>query len=456
MTSKNKIGLFDLTMLVISFVIGMGIFRTPASVAAVSPTAFIFFMSWIAGGLIALCGALTYAEIGSRLPVTGGYYKVISYAYHPSVAFAINCIILVSNAASSAAVALVGSEYITGVLLPASNDPEYLKIGANAEQVRMVQIAIAIASIVIFYGINMAGLRLSARTQTVLTIIKISLIVALITPLFFATAENPVIPTTVVHNQTLLEYIKGFGVGLVAVSFTCGGYQQTINLGADVEKPNRTIPRGIFMGILIIVSLYLLINYAYVSVIGFETLKTSKNIAAIMASKIFGVNAQRILSVLIFLGVLAYVNGQLLSNPRVMYAMSDDKLLPSFLQNKNSRGALTWAVTFFAALAILVVFLQKEFDKILSFSIFLDSFGMALSAGSIFILRKRTAHLNNAGIYKMKLYPLLPIIFIVSYLFVATSIAVDSYKTALTGVAVFSAFLIIYFAVYKKQLNQEH
>ncbi|MEJ0103150.1 MAG: amino acid permease [Bacteroidota bacterium] len=115
MTSKNKIGLFDLTMLVISFVIGMGIFRTPVNVAAVSPTAFVFFMAWLAGGLVALCGALTYAEIGSRLPVTGGYYKVISYAYHPSVAFAINCIILVSNAASSAAVALVGSEFITGV-----------------------------------------------------------------------------------------------------------------------------------------------------------------------------------------------------------------------------------------------------------------------------------------------------------------------------------------------------
>ena len=454
MTTKNKIGLFDLTMLVISFVIGMGIFRTPANVAAVSPTAFVFFMSWVAGGLVALCGALTYAEIGSRLPVTGGYYKVISYAYHPSVAFAINCIILVSNAASSAAVALVGSEYITGVILPASNDPAYLKIAANAEHVRIIQISIAIISIVIFYGINMMGLRLSARTQTVLTIIKVSLILLLITPLFFASGDSSTTSVVTVHNQTLIEYVKAFGIGLVAVSFTCGGYQQTINLGADVNKPNRNIPRGIFMGIFIIVALYLLINYAYVKVIGFETLKTSKNIAAIMASKVLGVNAERILSVLLFLGVLAYINGQLLSNPRVMYAMSDDKLLPRFLQNKNSKGALTWAVTFFAALAILVVFWAKEFDAILSFTIFLDSFGMALSAGSIFILRKRTANLDGTGIYQMKLYPLLPVIFIASYIFVAISIAADSYQTALTGVAVFAAFLIIYFAVYKKQLKQ--
>src|SRR6185436_9848986 len=127
MTPKNKLGLFDFTMIVVSLVIGMGIFRTPANVAAASPTPFIFFVAWFAGGVVALCGALTYAEIGSRLPVTGGYYKVFSYAYHPSIAFAINCIILVSNAASGAAVALVGSEYITGVLFPNSTDANYIQ-----------------------------------------------------------------------------------------------------------------------------------------------------------------------------------------------------------------------------------------------------------------------------------------------------------------------------------------
>jgi APA family basic amino acid/polyamine antiporter len=135
----------------------------------------IFFSAWLAGGLVALCGALTYAEIGSRLPVTGGYYKVFSYAYHPSIAFAINCMILVSNAASGAAVALVGSEYITGVIMPGAK---------NADYIQTVHISIALAAIIIFYGVNMLGLRLSAKTQTVLTIIKIALILMLITPIF--------------------------------------------------------------------------------------------------------------------------------------------------------------------------------------------------------------------------------------------------------------------------------
>ena len=453
MTPK-KLGLFDLTMLVISFVIGMGIFRTPANVAAKSPTEFVFFISWIAGGIVALCGALTYAEIGSRLPVSGGYYKVISYAYHPSIAFGINCIILVSNAASSAAVALVGSEYITGFLLPVSTNPDYLKSAANADYVRMIQISIAIISIVIFYGVNMMGLYFSARTQTILTIIKVSLVILLISPLFFATGHVQQAAGSIAGSVSTIDAIKAFGVGLVAVSFTFGGYQQTINIGSEVDKPDKTIPRGIFLGILAIVVLYLLINYAYVRVIGFETLKDSKNIAAIMASKIFGQNAERILSVLLFLGVLAYINGQLISNPRVMFAMSDDKLLPGFFQFRNSKGALKWGVSFFAALIILIVFWAKEFDTILGFTIFLDCFGMVLSAASIFILRKRTAHLDDTGIYKMKLYPFMPIVFIAGYIFVAISIAVDDYRTALTGLGVLAVFIILYFTVYKNQ--QKH
>ncbi|HET7002039.1 MAG TPA: amino acid permease, partial [Puia sp.] len=173
--SKNvKLGVFDCTMIVVSLVIGMGIFRTPANVAKHVPDTFLFFFTWIVGGVIALCGALTYAEIGSRLPVTGGYYKIFSYGYHPSIAFAINCIILISNAASLTGVALIGAEYISGIIFPSVADPSVL-------QTR--EIAIALFSILLFYGVNLLGLKMSSRTQNVLTIIKISLVVLLITPL---------------------------------------------------------------------------------------------------------------------------------------------------------------------------------------------------------------------------------------------------------------------------------
>ncbi|MEP6749789.1 MAG: APC family permease [Bacteroidota bacterium] len=452
MSKTARLNLFDFTMIVVSLVIGMGIFRAPLNVAKAVPSTFIFFAAWITGGLVAYCGALTYAEIGSRLPVIGGYYKVFSYAYHPSIAFGINCIILVSNAASLAAVALVGGEYITGIFIPLSKDTEWIKIAANASYVQTVQVTIALAAIVIFYGVNLMGLKMSAKTQNVLTIIKIVLILLLITPIFFSSSnEVPHIASSI--NTTWREYIKAFGVGLVAVSFTYGGYQQTINFGAEVKAPGKNIPRGIFFGIFIIILLYITINYAYIKVIGFDTmhLPETKNIAAIMASKIFGVNAERILSGFLFLSVLAYVNVLLMSNPRVMYAMSEDKILPPVFMKRNIKTeVLTVSLSVFAAICALIVFWAKEFDTILSFTIFLDCFGMVLSAGTIFILRKKTKHLDGTGIYIMKLYPVLPIIFMTAYLFVAISIALD-YKTnhnaAAIGLTVLAVFIGLYFTV---------
>ena len=450
MKPSKKLTNFDLTIIVVSFVIGMGIFRTPINVAQASGTPILFFAAWLIGGAIAICGALTYAEIGSRMPGTGGYYQVIAYAYHPSIAFAVNCVILVSNAASLAAVALVGAEYITGILIPLSQNAEWILDAGNASHLQTIQITIAIFAIIVFFGVNLLGLKMSSRTQNVLTVVKVTMVILLISPLFFASQSTQVVVISASKNTpALIEYLKAFGVGLVAVSFTYGGYQQTINFGEEVRNSKKTLPRSIFLGIAIIIILYLLINYAYIKVIGFEELKTSKNIAAIMASKVFGVNAERILSGFLFLSVLGYVNVLLLSNPRVMAAMSEDKILPpSFSKRNRKTEALTTSLSVFSALCVLIIFWAKQFDKILSFTIFLDCFGMAFSAGSIFIIRKKTAYLDKTGIYKMKLYPLLPLIFIAAYAFVGISIAAD-YKNnnyaALTGLAVLAAFMIIYF-----------
>ena len=430
-----KLNLFDLTMIVIGLVIGMGIFRTSSDSAREALTPAVFFTAWFAGGLIALCGALTYAEIGSRYPVIGGYYKIFAYAYHPSIAFGINCIILISNASSLSGVALIGSEYISQVIFETS-PPNYVKA------------FIAMGAIIVFYGINLMGLRMSSKTQNVLMLIKISMVMLLISALFFPSIHKPVTESIAVASEyTWTEYIKSFGLALIAVSFTYGGYQQTINFGGEVNNPQKILPRGIIIGIIVIILLYLTVNFAYYKVIGFEELKVSKGIAAIVAERMFGPTGRIIFSVLLFFAVLAYVNVLLLSNPRVMYAMSLDNILPAAFRKKDEKkDVLTVSLTVFAAICIIVLFFADTFDKILRFTIFLDCIGMAFSAATIFILRKRTKHLDNTGIYKMKLYPLLPLIFIAAYTFVAISIAIDDYKTALTGLAVLAGFVILYFA----------
>ena len=441
---SNKLNLFSLTMIVIGLVIGMGIFRTSkdAAQASLSPT--IFFAAWIVGGMVAFCGALTYAEIGSRYPVTGGYYKIFSYAYHPSIAFAINCIILISNAASLSGVALIGSEYITPLLF---------ENGAGD----FVKALVAMAAIILFYGVNLMGLRMSSRTQNFLMIVKIGMLVIIISSLFFPHLYNAH-PLPVADHSTagFTAILLSFGVALKASSFTYGGYQQSINFGDEIKDPQRNIPRGIFIGIFIIILLYLSISVAYYKVIGFTELKQTSGIASIVVEKMFGATGRYISSILLFMAVLAYVNVLLLSNPRVMYAMSEDGILPAAFRKKDEkRDVLTVSLTVFAAICIVVLFFANTFDKILSFTIFLDSIGMATSAATIFILRKKTRHLDGTGIYAMKLYPVLPAIFVLAYIFVGTVIAITYPQYAVIGISVFTAFLLLYFATKKLRVQKK-
>lgn len=436
MKGRPQLGLFDLTMIVIGLVIGMGIFRTASDAASAAITPTVFFAAWIAGGLVALCGALTYAEIGSRFPVTGGYYKVFAECYHPSIAFAINCIILISNAASMSGVALIGAEYCSQAFFGAAASDTFKAF-------------LAMGAIALFYGVNLLGLRMSSKTQNVLMLIKIGMLVLLISSLFFLPASAASINTTTAGaDYTWTGYLKSFGIALIAVSFTYGGYQQTINFGDEVRQPRRTIPRGIFIGIICIIGLYLLVNFAYYRAIGFEDLKTSRGIAAIVAGRMLGNTGSAVFSFLLFFAVLAYVNVLLLSNPRVMYAMSMDGILPKAFAKRNvEKDVLTTSLTAFAAVGIIVLFFAKTFDRILGFTIFLDCIGMATSAATIFILRKRTRHLDGTGIYQMKAFPVMPIIFIAAYLFVGISIWISTPELAWTAIAVFAAFLILYFAV---------
>jgi len=444
MSTKKKtlLSLFDITMIVIGLVIGMGIFRTASDSARAAITPNVFFISWLAGGLVALCGALTYAEIGSRYPITGGYYKIFATCYHPSIAFAVNCIILISNAASLSGVALIGSEYISQIIF-AEPPSDFVKA------------LIAMTAIALFYGINLLGLRMSSTTQNILMLIKISMILMIVSALFFPAQHTATtfIPSTT--EFTWMDYVKSFGLALIAVSFTYGGYQQTINFGEEVKHPQKNLPRGILIGILVIILLYLSVSYAYYKVIGFEELKNAKGIAAIVAERMFGQTGSFVFSILLFIAVLAYVNVLLLSNPRVMYAMSEDGILPQAFKKKDEkRDVLTVSLTVYALISVVVLFFADTFDKILSFTIFLDSIGMAFSAATIFIIRKRTKHLDKTQIYSMKLFPVLPIIFIAAYVFVATSIAIDKPQTAITATGVLAAFLLIFFITRKKPTHE--
>jgi APA family basic amino acid/polyamine antiporter len=438
MQSKGQLRLFDLTVIVVSLVIGMGIFKTPASIAAKSGIEPIFYSAWLLGGLIALMGAFIFAEIGTRLPVVGAYYKVFSYAFHPSVGFTVNVLILISNAASLAVVALVGAEYCGDLLF-------------GKEMSATFNVAFVILAISIFFVVNLLGLRTSSRTQNILMVLKAALILMLISALF---AGNQVEPRG--YTQDKLYTFDGANgwlllvVSMVAVSFTYGGYQQTINFGGEV-KNTAILQRGIMLGVVVVILLYLSVNYAYVQVIGFDKMKNATSIGALLFEAWFGRVGARVFDFAMFISVLAYVNILLMSNPRVMYAMSVDGVLPkTFSRQHPKTGAYVSGLIAFSIATIVIAFFGKGVDNILGFSIFLDSIGFVTCALALLLLRKRKVNDHLVTGRLTRFIPLLCILFMAAYLMVNTAVIIDNWKAALTGTGLLLLFVGVYFLSPKK------
>lgn len=440
MSAKNKLNLVDISLIVVSLVIGMGIFRNPASVAATSGTSSIFFLLWLAGGLIALCGALTYAEIGQRLPAMGGYYKVFAQCYHPSVGFSVNAIILISNAASLAVVALIGADYVSDLLY---GKPSGVVFNTG----------VAIVAVAMFFVVNLFGLKTSSRTQNVLIIIKVGLVVLLIASIFKGVVIEPhgYDQTSPIYTLDNNSAITLFLISLIPVCFAYGGYQQTINFGGEV-KDTRIIPKGIIIGIIIVIALYLLINVAYTQVIGYDKMKNASAIGALLCEAWFGKAGGKVFDALMFLSVLAYVNILLMSNPRVMFAMSEDKVFPKIFSYRHPKTeALVAGLATFSLITIIVTFFGKGVDNILNFTMFLDSIGMSTSAATLFILRKRKQ--NEAMITGTwnKFTPLLAGFFVFSYFMIAVGVVIKDVNAALIGTGLLAFFLLLYYLFYFKK-----
>lgn len=431
---KPKLGVFDLTMVVVSLIIGLGIFRTPVEVANKAQTPAIFFMAWILGAIISLCGALSFAEIGSRYPAAGGYYKIFSHCYHPVIAFMVNWISVISNAATAALVAIIGADYINPIILPDMDRELGVKITT-------------VGAVLCLFAINFIGIKMSSRVLNVLMIIKIGMMLFMISLIFVGHTPTPEIASYT--SLTANESGKAFLLCFVPVFFTCGGYHMMINFGNDIKEPNKNLPRSIFFGITIAFTLYLLVNFSYYYVVGFEQIKTTNALAADMVSVVFGDIGFKMTAVIMFLAVLAYVNSSIMANPRVYYAMAEDGVLPAILKRVNEKTQVQeWALTLYVTFIILTLFLLSSVQKILDYVMFFDSISLALAVGSIFVLRHRAKTQGEPkDIYKMFAYPLLPVLFILVYTAVNVSVLINNPSAALVGLILFLSGWPLYYGL---------
>lgn len=434
MNASKQLRFFDFVFLVISLVIGLGIFSTPAKVAHLSGNATLFIILWVIGGIMALTGALVYAELGSLVPESGAYYKIFSKAYHPAFGFAINILIFVCNAASLGIVCLIGAEYCTDLFqIPKQNT--------------LFPIVFSALCLTTFLYVNLRGLKTSSIMLNVLLLIKLSLILILISTLFKPSCLPKTTTVGVTFSTDDWYQPKLILACLIPICFTYGGYQQTINFGSELRS-THFIRRGIVVGMLVVIALYLLLNWAYIHTLGFETLRGASAIGASLFSVWFGRFGAQLFDLLVVLSVMAYTNVLLMSNPLVMHAMALDGLLPKvFTRQHPQTGAHTLGLISFYLIALCIVLLGKEVDRIMGFTMFLDSVGMIASAATLFIIRKRWVESGGNRAVLKSITPWLTILYIAYYLLVAGGVIWNDPKAASVGFILFVITLLIGFAI---------
>lgn len=419
-TIQARLSTFDTAMVVFSLVVGVGIFTTPAIVARAAGDTFLFFAAWIVAGLVSLIGALVFAEIGSRHPRAGGYYRVVADCYHPTLAFMLNWAQTLMQGAGAAAVAFIGADYLVPVLLPQSWRTAHAPL------------VLACATMLVLLALNYRGIRPGALTQNLLSALKIVMILGLaVLALWLAPHARPIEPATVASGS----WAPRLASALVPCFYAYGGYHMTMNLGADVKDAHRRFALAITAGMLTVVTLYLLINFAYQRVLGTAAVARTELVAAALSRIALGRPGELIVSLAVFLSAAGFVNATILQMPRSFYAMAQDRVLPrAFLKVNPATQVQEPALAFFGATMLLPAFLLGSFEKLLDYVIFTDTLTLAVVASTLFVLRRRTQ--AAPGTFTMWGYPFLPGLYIACLLAVAARVFSLEPPLSLGGLAI--------------------
>jgi len=436
---EPRLTTLDATMVVVSLVIGIGIFRTPAVVATAAGGPLLFLAAWLLGGVVSGLGALTFAEIGSRFPRPGAYYGVVAECYHPGLAFALNWAGLLMQGAGAAGVAIIGAEHLVPLFGAHSK-------GGEGTSVAVQMVAVALMTLLL--GINYLGVKPGSRAQNLLTALKVSMMVILGVAALWVGRASPA-PEAAPAGAAPVGASGGLAAALVAVFYTFGGYQNTINLGGDVRDARRGLPGAILLGMVIVVVVYLGINVAYLKCLGFEAMARAPLVAAEVARVCFGPAGRVVISLAIFLSAAGFVNATIMQVPRAYYAMAEDGGLPSIFLRVNRRTQVQEAGLIFLGATMLVpAFFLGSFEKLLSYVMFTDALSLAVVASTVFALRARARRdlgpVLEAGPFSFPMASVPSALFIICLLGVAARVLLVETRLALAGIGVMLAGYVIF------------
>jgi len=444
----RRLGLFDMTMLVMGSVIGVGIFKTPHDVAAVAQGPLLVLSAWVLGGCVALAGSLVYAELTRRRPNVGGQYAYLREAYHPAVAFIYGWSLLwIIQSGGMASVAVVFSDYfielvhVLGAWLR-QNGNASLPLGplsASGED-SLSNAVVKIAAIGTLTLINCAGVRAAGTTQNIFMALKILAIVTLVfcgflfakscwslTETLAGASHDEARPASSHHWELFIA----LGAALVPVFFSYGGWHTTTFVGEEVRDPRRTLSRALILGVAGVMALYVAVSYVCLRVLGAERLAIADNPAWDVMELALGKPGAVIIAVGIAISALGFLSQATLTSPRVYYAMAKDGLFFRSVAWISPRTRVPVVAILLQGLFATVIAVSGTFRQIVYYIMPVEMIFWSLTALSLFIIRRRdSAEPNSAGLSILG-HPVTTLLFVAVNLAV---LAVQFYQVPLNTV----------------------
>ncbi|MEO8055218.1 MAG: amino acid permease [Acidobacteriota bacterium] len=432
---ERRIGFWSAVAVVIGSTIGSGIFRSPAGIADKLPGPLPMLAVWAAGGVFALCGALTLAEVASALPQTGGMYVFCRDGWGRLAGFLFGWgQFSMIRAASLGAIAITFSEYFFRVT---GQNPQ------APDKVMAVRWFAAFA-IALTAGFNILGVRFASNVSNVTVIAKYGglvfiVLVALVIGLP-KTGGGHFAPPVPAGSFSM----AAFGLALVSTLWAFDGWADLAYNAGEVKDPQRNLPRALIGGTLLVVAIYLAANVAYLAVLPIEKIRVSKLVAADVAEVVLGSAGAAFVSVTVMVSTFGTLNTVLFTSPRVFFAMAADRLFFAPVASVHPRFGTPWiSISMTAGLGIVFVLL-RNFEQLADAFVtaFLPFY--ALAVASIFRLRKKPGY---APTFRVPLYPVLPIIFLVSVLYLLGNAIVqpESRWSTLAVLGVVAAGVPVYY-----------
>lgn len=451
---RRELGLFSTTLLVVGGIIGSGIFFTPSQVARALPQGEWILAVWVAGGVVALAGALTYAELGAMMPDAGGGYVYIREAFGGLPAFLYGWMLLtVIATAAVAAVAMGFAGYVSELVNVRPLGALLAPLGVAED--RAGQLAVAAVTICLLSLTNYLGIRPTAVVQNTLTIAKVTALVGLIvgglvrwtsiaSPDAVAIGAAPAGPDLAGTQGSLLT---GLAVAFPAVLFTIGGWQQMNMVAGEVRAPERTIPRALLLGIAIVIVVYLGANAVYLHALGPAGLAASNAVAGDAATRIAGPAGGAVIRIAAMLSILGLINVIILATPRIFFMMARDGVFPEAASRVHPRfGSPHAAIVVMAVWSlVLLAMTGGDIGDLISGVVFADWIFFGLGGASLLVLRRtRPAAVRP---YRVPGYPAVPLFFLGAACVGIVSSFVGAPGMSLVGSALLAAGVAAYFVM---------